>query len=901
MSVVPLGKLTDGLIDQCMTEVHDKFPDLSSLSNEPADMDKFFDHEISTVGDVDAAVRGTPFASPWKNIPHFAKWRCIGFFKICKFLRKNSNDPKKVVGALRDIFSEHVGLDFDERMVNDLTRLFDDSSAAKSRASPKVEKLLGFLSNIIGTHDEAERRFRDEPISVTGFVPGAATVSASNDDYIVVTQGLYLDVYRKSSGYPLVFSESIDFGRENTISNSINDPAVAISDNGKYIAVGVPGSTDNGDLSDGRIHVYKKEFDDRWTHVFYREDNRPGYGCRGSIDVNDHGFIAFTHGDRPGLSDERGYVCVLDPARRNTPLLYTSGAGAQRLVEKKYVYGEYDDDELALIKNKLEGFGFQHRFGRHIKFIDSTARDWKIRIGSGVDASDLPKIDIHRKGDLVLKLGERRSLEVTGINDDGVIKYMWEDPQFVMYDRNIVFDDSLPSSGNVTVYRGEFGWEQSIRSLSVVPLYYEFGDGKCIHNSAFYETVEEYLEYEGSEINDWKRANPGMIIEEDKPYHHHGEGITGYFTITFIPTLRPSNGSIVLEKGNELTLSTGRSQHINDDTHPFICSDGQIVRYCDVNFDVNSDTPPDKFLMVYDDDSGTQHSTRIDQPPISVDSVGHNVTDIMYLTTKSYGGNKLPPGLESGAKTFIVLGENEHLIGRQILFSYEKRWKLRWWILALGIVLFSAGPGGVAALVSWGLMSWLTSWNPVLEGLLSAAIFVGSTLFLAAVNTGGSTLLRELLDMWIDDEKFFGKDRRTMLALDRDALVTRGSSNVVENMLKKFFAKGLEDFGDGVDEFAKKVKDDLEDKTDDIKDVFGKFGDGVDEFFENVKDDLEDKTDDIKDAFGKFGDGVDEFAKKVKDDLEDKKDDIKDAFGKFGNNGKKDRTPLIKKRIEKRR
>jgi hypothetical protein len=455
MSVVPLGKLTDGLIDQCMTEVHDKFPDLSSLSNEPADMDKFFDHEISTVGDVDAAVRGTPFASPWKNIPHFAKWRCIGFFKICKFLRKNSNDPKKFVGALRDIFSEHVGLDFDERVVNDLTRLFDESSAAKSRASPKVEKLLGFLPNIIGTHDEAERRFRDEPISVTEFVPGAATVSASNDDYIVVTQGLYLDVYRKSSGYPLIFTEPIDFGRENTTSNSINDPAVAISDNGKYIAVGVPGFTDNGDLSVGRIHVYKKEFDDRWTHFFYKEDKKhPGYGCRGSIDVNDHGLIAFTHGDRPGLTpdDERGYVCVLNPEKPNAPLLYTSGAGVQRLVEKKYAYGDDDDDELALIKNELEGFEFQHRFGRHIKFIDSTAQDWKIRIGSGVYASDLPKIDIHRKGDLVLKLGEHRTMGVssshsyTGIDEHSYTKYIWEDPDFIM-GSSFVLDYSLPGGG----------------------------------------------------------------------------------------------------------------------------------------------------------------------------------------------------------------------------------------------------------------------------------------------------------------------------------------------------------------------------------------------------------------------------------------------------------------------
>jgi gas vesicle protein len=900
MPPVQIDLLADDIIGQCTNEIIEKFPDLSSLSNEPADMDKFFDHEISTVGDVDAAVRGTPFASPWKNIPHFAKWRCIGFFKICKFLRKNSNDPKKFVGALRDIFSEHVGLDFDERVVNDLTRLFDESSAAKSRASPKVEKLLGFLPNIIGTHDEAERRFRDEPISVTGFVPGAATVSASNDDYIVVTQGLYIDVYRKSSGYPLVFTEPIVFGRENTISNSINDPAVAISDNGKYIAVGVPGFTDNGDLSVGRIHVYEKEFDDRWVRVFHKEDNKPGYGCRGSIDVNDHGLIAFTHGYGPGLTpdDERGYVCVLNPEKPNAPLLYTSGARAQRIVEKKYAYGDYDDDELALIKNELEGFEFQHRFGRHIKFIDSTAQDWKIRIGSGVDASDLPQIGIRRRGDLVINLGEHRKIGVTArrINDDGDIRYFWEDPGFLM-GRSIVFDDSLPSSGDVTVYKGEIGREESLRTLLPVPLYYEFGDGKCIHNSAFYEWVDENLDYDWSEIDDWIRANPGMIIGEDYP---SGGDVPGDYHITFIPTLEPSYGSIVLEKGNELTLSTRRSQHINDDTHPFICSDGRIVRYCDVNFDVNFDTPPDKFLMVYDDDSGTQYSTRIDQPPISVDSVGPNVTEIGYLTTKSYGGITLPPpGLESGAKTFIVLGEDEHLIGRQILFSYEKRWKLRWWILALGIVLFSAGPGGVAALVSWGLMSWLTNWNPVLEGLLSVAIFVGSTLILAAVNTGGSTLLRELLDMWIDDEKFFGKDRRTMLALDTNELVKRDTNAL--NMLKKFFAKGLEDFGDGVDEFAKKVKDDLEDKTDDIKDAFGKFGDGVDEFAKKVKDDLEDKTDDIKDAFGKFGDGVDEFAKKVKDDLEDKTDDIKDAFGKFGNNGKKDRTPLFKKRIEKRR
>lgn len=69
-----------------MAEVYDKFPE---LSKEPVDMDKFFDHEVHTIDDVNAIVKGTPFATPWENIPHLAKARCIGFFNLSPPARRD--------------------------------------------------------------------------------------------------------------------------------------------------------------------------------------------------------------------------------------------------------------------------------------------------------------------------------------------------------------------------------------------------------------------------------------------------------------------------------------------------------------------------------------------------------------------------------------------------------------------------------------------------------------------------------------------------------------------------------------------------------------------------------------------------------------------------------------------
>ena len=848
MQVVPLGKLTDELIDQCIDEVYQKFPDLAGV---PVDMDKFFDHEVSTIDDVDGIVKGTPFASPWEKIPRLAKMRCIGYFNMCKFLRRNSNDPKKVVGALGDVFSEHIGLDLDERATNDLIRLFDDSDSAKSRASPVVEKFLGIFSGLFLTQDSAEYRFRDETLETSGFVEGAATVSATNGEYVVITQGLYVDVFRISDGYPRVYSEPIKNGLVNRTSSNTLDPAVAFSGNGKYIAIGVPDSK-NG----GSIHVYKKkDSGPSWVYMGDVHHGMEDLGCRGSIDINDAGLLAYTH-----IDATRGmFLTVVDTESKNL-LLRRSGSVFQNINEI-YVYndGEYDEKQINTIENEMKKFQVQHRLGRNIKFVDSAAQDWKIRVASGVDVEKMPPIWYTEKDNLVLELIDSRVVTLDLYNDDeggwsndGKWGYDGEDWEFY------ISEEAYQSRGNpdktTVLYMGRFVTNTNEYSSIPIPMYYEIDGNNVVSHTSTFDTKQKKLSRDLSTHND--------------------EFLVGLYGGAWAVRsgVEMRIGSTHLRRGEWFVTESGDEQKkLVDPIEPFICSDGRAVRYCRIQdregvttkAAVCNDSGAD-FESLYND---TSLST------ISIDSTRDG--KIGYFDGKRFMSSgtsaiTIPPGMENGAKTCIDTGD-EFLIGRQIMYYREKRWKLKLWLLAVlsGIVSFVPGVG-VALACLW-IFSSLNAWDPGSQVLLS--IIVGAVAYVGSLYgmLGGGVIGRELLDMWIDDEKFFGKDRRTMLALDRDALVTRGSSNVVENMLKKFFAPGFEKFGDGIDEFFENVKDDVEDKTDGLKEKFDDIGEKIKDGVSDLKEKVDEIDDKLKRKFQDKVDDIDKRPRRRRDGLFDKK------------------------------
>jgi hypothetical protein len=875
MQVVPIGKLTDELIDQCVDEVYQKFPDLAGV---PVDMDKFFDHEVSTIDDVDGIVKGTPFASPWEKIPRLAKMRCIGYFNACKFLRRNSNDPKKVVGALGDVFSEHIGLDLDERATNDLIRLFDDSDSAKSRASPVVEKFLGIFSGLFLTQDSAEYRFRDETLEISGFVEDAATVSATNGEYVVITQGLYVDVFRISDGYPRVHSEAIENGRVNRTSSNTLDPAVAISGNGKYIAVGVPDSKKGGS-----IHVYKKkDYGSSWVYMEIVYHRMADLGCRGSFDINDAGLLVYTY-----IDATRGmFLTVTDMESEKVLLHRSSGSVFQNIDEVKYLYedGEYGEKQINIIENEMKKFQFQHRLGRNIKFVDSAAQDWKIRIASGVDVEKMPQILYAEKDNLVLELIDSR---VVTIGDDWFNDDEWfddgEESSFYISDQDFDSGESgLDPHRTIVLYKGRFVTNTNEYSSIPIPMYYEIDGNNVVSHTSTFHTIK-------NRIRDLSTHNGEFLLRK-----YTGEAVAVRSDVDL------HIGSIELKGYGELFITeSGDEQKLVDPMEPFICSDGRAVRYCRIQVQEGVFN-----RAAVCNDSGAYFDSLYDDTSLSIISI-YSTRDgkIGYFDGKGFMKAsrsipiKIPPGMENGAKTCIDTGD-EFLIGRQIMYYREKRWKLKLGLLFVLSGIVSIVPGvGVALACYWifSSLNVLSAWNPVSQVLLSIVVFAVAYVGSLFSMLSGGVVGRELLDMWIDDEKFFGKDRRTMLALDRDALVTRGSSKVVENMLKKFFAPGFEKFGGGVDEFFENVKDDVEDKTDDLKEKFDDIGDklkdGVSDFKEKV-DDIDEK---IKDGVSDFKEKVDEIDEKIKDgvsDLKEKFDDIGDKL--------KDGVSDLKEKFDKR-
>jgi gas vesicle protein len=882
MQVVPLGKLTDELIDQCVDEVYEKFPDLTGV---PVDMDKFFDHEVSTIDDVDGIVKGTPFASPWKKIPRLAKMRCIGYFNVCKFLRRNSNDPKKVVGALGDVFSEHIGLDLDERATNDLIRLFDDSDSAKSRASPVVEKFLGIFSGLFLTQDSAEYTFRDETLEISGFVEDAATVSATNGEYVVITQGLYVDVFRISDGYPRVHSEAIENGRVNRTSSNTLDPAVAISGNGKYIAVGVPDSK-NG----GTIHVYKKkDSGSSWVYTEFVHHSMADLGCRGSFDINDAGLLVYTH-----IDATRGAFLTVYDTESEKVLIRRSGSVFQN-IDEIYVYedGEYDEKQINTIENEMKKIQFQHRLGRNIKFVDSAAQDWKIRIASGVDVEKMPPIWYTEKDNLVLELidSHTQTWEKTedgngwGLIDTDKDEWFEDGEESHLYiTANDWYEFSSPNpTYDRDLFKGRFVTNTYEYSSIPIPMYYEIDGNNVVSHTSTFHTIKNH-------IRDLSTYNDEFII------HKSGDRSVVRNDVEL------RIGSTELKRyGEWFVTESGDERKLVDPMEPFICSDGRAVRYCRIQ---DREGVFNKAAVC--DDIGAYFESLYNDTSLSTISI-YSTRDgkIGYFDGKRFMSSgtsiKIPPGMENGTKTCIDTGD-EFLFGRQIMYYREKRWKLKLGLLFVLSGIVSIVPGvGVALACYWifSSLNVLSAWNPVSQVLLSlfvvAVAYVGSLFSMLS----GGVIGRELLDMWIDDEKFFGKDRRTMLALDRDALVTRGSSKVVENMLKKFFAPGFEKFGDGVDEFFENVKDDVEDKTGNLKEKFDEIVSDIDDKIKDGVSDVKEKFDDIDD---KIKDGVSDFKEKFNEKVDDIKDGVSDFKEKFDDidDKIKDGVSDLKEKFDKR-
>ena len=390
MTFVKIDNLVDEIVEQCLIEVREKFPDLVSEHIDPEEAFKF---EIRNQNDVNAAVKGTPFATPWKKTPRSAKMRCIGFFNICKFLRKNSNNT--IARVLRDVFSEHVGADLGDRAMNNLTRLFTESDESggsddpKSSASPMVEKFL----NLFMTQDDPVWKFRDETIKISSdspIDPDAAFVSASNDDYVVITQGTFVDVYdRKNLISGPVATCQIDFGVVNTTGNFLYDPCVAISDNGQYIVAGSPRSNFRASVGgteiqpSGCLYVFKKSDDSKssWELIYTKRvwlgGSSPGFACRGSVDINDHGLVAFTHENN---SSGEGVVSIYDAtdalsshllSDHGTDALISKSAG-NSVIPDRSAFRDNDADKNAIIQDKTV---LKHRFGRTVAFVDKSGRD----------------------------------------------------------------------------------------------------------------------------------------------------------------------------------------------------------------------------------------------------------------------------------------------------------------------------------------------------------------------------------------------------------------------------------------------------------------------------------------------------------------------------------------------
>jgi hypothetical protein len=920
MTFVKIDQLVEEIVDQCSNEVYEKFPD---LVGERIDLEGAFEYEIRNQSDVNAAVKGTPFATPWEKIPRSAKMRCIGFFNICKFLRKSSNNT--IARALRDVFSEHVGTDLGDRAMNNLTRLFDESdesdeSDGQKSNSPMVEKFL----NLFMSQDDPVWKFRDETIKISSespIKPDAAFVSASNDDYIVITQGTFVDVYdRKNLNAGRIETRRIDFGVVNTTGNSIYDPCVAISDNGQYIVAGSPrayyGDRDGDIHPSGVLYVFKKSDDSKsswklsYTRSLWMGTSWPGFACRGSVDINDHGLLAFTHED--GSSGE-SFVSIYDTKEggggyimRSDDAILSKSAG-NSVIPERSAFRDKDADKNATIQEKTV---LKHRFGRTVAFVDKSALDWKIRVGSSAQIISSPVVRLKNDNGIVIEKDSSMTITFEGtfeywnseghgeglyvkhdddesaniwLNETKTEEVLFTTEEIPLGDYNTIFETK--------VHKGRIRDTQIYYSVIPVPMYYEFQGDTVNHTTAYNisEDVETKIytnPYRTGSAPPESMTHTRIRVPSGSRVGYDTQSIFGLEDLT----IREGSGWSEIEPENESTPQYEDS---------IVCRDGQVVRWYKTESDdvgrlvSYTDIENDSLNFGY-----RVRDSVINSQPISVDVVGGS---IKFFTNDSYDGIQFSPyEKESGARNCIPV-DSEYLIGRQFLYKYEFRKKLRIWTLVALVMGYSISSGVGFALLTWYLSNLIMADKAaVVHALLSLMIFILSSGIFATIATVTGMVIR---DVDFTDETFFlGKP--SLLSLDRDRATTREFDRVVKKSLGKLFVQNFKDFGDGIDQFfentGEKITDGVTDFKDKIDDGAADLKDKFDDKLDDVKDKIDDGAADLKDKFDdgatdlkdKFDDGVADLKDKFDNGVADLKDKLKDKLS----NG--DKISDLKEKIE---
>lgn len=331
MPPVQIDLLADDIIGQCTNEIIEKFPELEGI-----EIKDLFSNDVDTISEVDLLLEGTVAAAAWKSISEDAKIRCIGLYKMCRFLKNNKNSPVDVVESIRRVFSEHIGIDLDDDVRTKLVAMFDGSETPRSA---KEKKKPYFLTR----KGDTEWRLADGPVlDITDFNEDASLVTAGSADgrFIVATQGTHLDVFKKKTPdknddtekkikwtlkksdendeipeFERVYSVILN-GMVNVSGGVDQDPAIDISENGSFIAVGLPRLASHH----SRAGVYAftsttSRVDEdtdgryRWERVTIHEGSTStGLGCGNSVAITTHpgGFYI----DRETVDDARVFYTM---------------------------------------------------------------------------------------------------------------------------------------------------------------------------------------------------------------------------------------------------------------------------------------------------------------------------------------------------------------------------------------------------------------------------------------------------------------------------------------------------------------------------------------------------------------------------------------------------------------